>query len=88
MVGNFAKIQWTANVEAPSNDRVLSLYAKGETKPQENQLRIKSEGALWYCSFEKGTIPEPLKQKWTKASSAIAAVKDYYTKKKIEVIEE
>lgn len=84
----YAKIHWTANAEAPSNDRVLLLQAKGNEKPQDNKLRIKADGALWYCSFEKGWPPEVLKAKWTKASKAVEAVKEYYNKRKIEVTEQ
>lgn len=87
-VVNFAKIQWTANVEAPSNDRVLLLHARGKEKPQDNKLRIVADGHLWHCSFEKGWAPEGLKQKWTKASDAVKAVKAYYANKDIEVTEE
>lgn len=85
---NFAKIQWTANVEAPSNDRVLLLYAKGKEKPQDNKMRAKVEGTLWYCSFEKGELPETLKQRWTKYSALLEAVKKYYNRHNIEVTEE
>jgi len=84
----YGKIKWAANVETPSTDRVLLLQARGDEKPQDNKLRIRADGHLWHCSFEKGWPPEALKQKWTKASAAVAAVKEYYAKKKIEVTEE
>lgn len=84
---SLGKIHW-AEQPLPDNERVFSLIAKGEEKPQENKLRAKTEGSLWYCSFEKGLVPEALKQRWTKYSMLRQAVTEYYKKKKIEVKEE
>lgn len=83
----YGRIKWTANVEDPSTDRVLLLHARGEEKPQDNKMRIKAEGNLWSCSFEKGAVPLGLQQRWTKSSLALEAVKKYYSNKKIEVTE-
>jgi hypothetical protein len=76
---SFAKINWQESI-TPSNDRVLLLSDKKGTKI--NRLHAKTEGALWYVHFEDGRLPEPLKQKWTKYSSLLKAVKTYYGNKK------
>lgn len=87
MLKTLEKIHWQEQA-LPSSDKVLLLTARGEEKPQENKLRAKCDASLWFCSFEKGHIPEALKQKWTKYSLLVKAVTDYYAKKKIEVKEE
>lgn len=91
MVNNFAKIQWTANVETPSNDRVLLLSSdkpKGSHHNFPDRITATTEGTLWFVKLDKGSPPEPLKQRWTKFSTLFQAVKDYYNKKEIQVTEE
>ena len=95
MVSSFAKIQWTANIEAPSNDRVLLLNTRPGASKHDNpfkkdvKLHIKTDGALWYCHFDApASNPEPLKQRWTKYSLLLKAIKDYYNKKEVDVTEQ
>jgi hypothetical protein len=81
----FAKLHWQENI-TPTNDRVLLLSGKDGIKA--NKLHAKTEGALWYVHFEDGRLPEPLKQRWTKYSTLLKAVKEYYALKNIEITEE
>jgi hypothetical protein len=53
-----------------------------------NSLRIlQDETSLWGFKFEKGLLPDPLKQRFTSVSKAINFAKSYFTKRNIEVIE-
>lgn len=81
----FAKVYFNTEI-TPSNDRVLLLSDKDGIR--KNKLRAKTEGTLWYVSFEEGRLPEPLKQKWTKYSTLLKAVQDYYALKDITILEE
>jgi hypothetical protein len=81
----FAKINWQEN-STPSNDRVLLLSGKDGIK--DNKLHAKAVGTLWQLNFEDGRLPEPLKQRWTKYSTLLKAVKDYYALKNIEITEQ
>ena len=54
----------------------------------DNTLKtIQDETSLWGFKFEKGLLPEPLKQRFTSASKAIAFAKEYFAKRNLEVIE-
>lgn len=81
----FAKVYFREDT-TPSNDRVLLLSGKDGIK--KNKLLAKSEGTLWYVRFVEGVLPEPLKQRWTKYSILLKAVRDYYALKNIEIIED
>lgn len=54
----------------------------------ENSLNaIQGEDGLWFCRFEQGIVPEPLKQRWTSVSKLLGFVKNYYEKRNIEIVE-
>lgn len=86
----FGKMNWTANVEAPSNDRVLLMTSRpgASEKHKEFRMNVKTDANLWYGHFDApAVLPEPLKQKFTKYSLLLQAVRNYYDKKEIDVKE-
>jgi hypothetical protein len=76
----YAKIHWQENITPSSHDRVLSLYDKKGTKM--HVLHARTDAALWYLHTEDGRLPEALKQRWTKYSTLLQAVRKYYAGKK------
>jgi hypothetical protein len=96
-VVEYAKINWTANIPDPENSHILSLHFKEGKRPKDippdalkHKLKAKTEGALWYITMhgDGGTVPEPLKQRWTKYSMLLNAVRNHFDKRDIEVKEE
>lgn len=88
----YGKINWSANIEAPSNDRVLLLSSRpGASKHnptmKEAKFYARTDASLWYLVCNNGDIPEPLKQKFTKYSLLLKAVREYYDKKEVDVKE-
>lgn len=55
----------------------------------ENKLHAKYDAQtnLWAAHYEFGSIPEPLKQKFTKFSLLLDCVKEYYKKRNVDVKE-
>lgn len=86
-------------VNAPEREIVLrpiegkkALNGAGLVDPRlfkgENTLNaIMGEDGLWYCKFEQGLLPEPLKVKFTSISKLLTHVKGYYEKRNIEIVE-
>lgn len=86
-----------------SNDRVLVLAkmegkdAKGSTglvDPRilsggDNRVHViqNEQDQLWSFKYEKGAIPEDMKQRFTSFPKALAFAKSYYNKRNIEVTE-
>lgn len=88
----YGKIKWTANIEAPSNDRVLLLNSRtGASKAnptlKDSRFYARTDAGLWYFVSEHGDIPEALKQKFTKYSLLLEAVRKYYDKREVDVKE-
>ena len=88
----FGKINWSANLEAPSTDRVLLLSSRPGASKHNHQYKdskfyAKTDASLWYLSCENGSIPEPLKQKFTKYSMLLRTVREYYDRKEVDVKE-
>jgi hypothetical protein len=48
---------------------------------------IMGEDGLWYCKFQQGHIPEPLRVKFTKISKLIEHVRSYFDKRDVEIVE-
>lgn len=91
-VVTYGKINWTANVEAPSNDRALLLNSRpGASKHnptmKDSKFHATTDAGLWYLVCNSGDIPEPLKQRFTKYSMLLKAVREYYDKKEVDVKE-
>ena len=85
-----------------ANDRVLVLAkmegkdAKGSTglvDPRlmqgDNKVHViqNEQDQLWNFKYEKGAIPEDMKQRFTSFAKALEFAKSYYAKRNIEVIE-
>lgn len=85
-----------------SDDRILVLKplvegkgakASGIVDPQlftgGNQLHAihDTRRRMWTLKYEKGGIPEPLKQQWTKFSDLRKAVERYFLSRNIQIIE-
>lgn len=45
------------------------------------------ETGLWFCKYERGILPEPLKQKFTSINKLVVFVKDYFGKRNLEITE-
>lgn len=88
------------NIKKP--DRILVLKAKeGERTTSStglvddrlfkgsNQLHavMDNQTTLWTFKYEKGAVPEPLKQKYTKFSIALKAAEDYFNTRGVAIIE-
>jgi hypothetical protein len=53
-----------------------------------NSLRaIQDETSLWGFKFDKGILPDPLKQRFTSLPKAIAFAKQYFAKRNLELTE-
>ena len=53
-----------------------------------NSLRATlDETSLWGFKYDKGILPEPLKQRFTSITKALTFAKDYFAKRNIELIE-
>lgn len=85
-----------------SNDRVLVLEkiegkdAKGSTGLVDprlingaNKLHVNfdEETQLWGFSYEKGGIPEDMKQRFTSFPKALEFARNYYAKRNIKITE-
>jgi len=84
------------------DDRILVLKVKEGQKPKdstglvdprlftgENKLHaiIEPQSGLWYFKQEFGGLPQPLKQKFTKFSSALEHARRYYESRNIDIVE-
>ena len=45
------------------------------------------ETGLWFCKYERGILPEPLKQRFTSLSKLLSFTKDYFGKRNLEIVE-
>lgn len=56
----------------------------------DNKLHatIDPQTSLWSLKYEKGGLPEPLKQKFTSYKKLMETVKHYFNKRKLKVTEE
>ena len=82
-----------------SPDRVLVLNVidpkekTGLIDPQvfagNNPLHAKrdDQAGLWYLQYEKGILPEPLKQKFTSFKALLKYSDDYFKKRDINIKE-
>ena len=53
-----------------------------------NSLKIiQDETSLWGFKFDKGVLPDPLKQRFTSVTKAIRFATDYFAKRNIELTE-
>ena len=54
----------------------------------ENKLNaIMGEDGLWFCRYNDGNLPEPLKVKFTSVSKLLSHIKTYYEKRNVEIVE-
>lgn len=85
-----------------SNDRILKLRPIDGKAPKnsmgltdnrlftgENNLHclLEPNADLWTFKMEMGGVPGPLKQKFTKFSSALEHAKKYYASRNVEIYE-
>ncbi len=84
------------------NDRILVLKGIDDKKPLtstglvasrlfkgDNELHATYEGqsGLWYLKYEKGLLPEPLKQKFTSFKVLREFCNKYFNDRNIEITE-
>jgi hypothetical protein len=91
--------QYTPESNVKTSDRILVLKPKeGAVKNSmgvtdnrlftgENQLHcyLEPNADLWAFKLEKGGLPGPLKQKFTKFSMALEHAKKYYASRNVEI---
>lgn len=78
-----------------SYDRIIKFKSIGDTKVDqrlvtgENKVHavMDPEYGHWTISYEHGTAPTVLQQKFTSFPRLIAFVTDYYRKRNLEIIE-
>lgn len=82
-----------------SPDRILVLtiidpkQGTGLMDPQSfggnNPLhaRMDTQTSLWYLQYERGVVPEPLKQKFTSFKAVLKHAGEYFKKRNIEIKE-
>ena len=85
-------ITWTANTETPDYQRVLLLNSRPNASKHNHQYKdskfyARTDAGLWYFAGDSGDIPEPLKQRFTKYSLLLKAIREYYDKKEVDVKE-
>ena len=98
MTNSFADLQ---NTNIKSDDRILILRPI-DGKPTsstglvdrrlfngENTLHAlhDTRRRLWSLKYDKGGLPQPLKQQWTKFSALLTFVKKYFKSRNVEIIE-
>lgn len=85
-----------------STDRILVLSiidgkdAKGSTGLVDTNLftgsnklhaKMDPQTSFWYLQYEKGIMPEPLKQRFTSFKVLFKFVEEYFRKRNIEIKE-
>lgn len=55
----------------------------------ENKIRatLNTKTCLWTISYEAGTVPRPLKSKYTKFNDLLFDVTEYFKRRNIKVVE-
>jgi len=84
------------------NDRILKLKVIDGEKPisslglvdprlftGENKLHalLEDNSSLWHLKYDSGTLPAPLRQRFTGYSKLVTFVRDYFARRNVEVEE-
>lgn len=64
-----------------------NLVDPGMWKGTNSLKTIQDETSLWGFKFDKGILPDPLKQRFTTVTKAVAFAKSYFAKRNIDLIE-
>jgi hypothetical protein len=86
------------NVANVSTDRILILKVNGIAKDTrgllerrifagDNKIHAIQDSGLWYLRYEKGGLPEGLKQRWTNFNQLMKFVTGYFKSRNIDVEE-
>lgn len=65
----------------------MGMIDPGMWKGTNSLKAIQDETSLWGFKFDKGILPEPLKQRFTTVTKAVAFAKTYFAKRNIDLIE-
>lgn len=83
-----------------SDDRIIELKVIDDKKPKnvlgmtdprlfsgENKLHaVRDPHFLWMLKYEQGTVPAPLRQKFTHFQKLVETVQEYYGGRNVEII--
>lgn len=78
-------------IELKPKEGEKTLNSAGLVDPRlfkgENKLRAVMDNGtcLWFMRYEKGAVPEPLKQKFTTLSALVKYAKSYFDSRGIQI---
>jgi len=65
----------------------MNMIDPGVWKGTNSLKAIQDETSLWGFKYDKGLLPEPLKQRFTSITKALSFAKEYFAKRNIDVVE-